>query len=212
MQRNGGGGVKFFVASSSKDRILEETISIIEARGETSVKVHEIAERCALSTTMIYHHFGSRKGLVLAAQAERYRRTMQGFEEPLARRVMQLSSREEFSQFVSELWMKFLRDPRYQRQRRTRTFLIGASEGQPEARSSYLAQSFSQIENVTAVLEFALERGWIRPEILPRGMAELLLTMLNGRVILEFEETPNIRDDLDAMSLATVLWALFPDE
>ena len=41
-------------------KILREAKAIIDERGEAALRVTEIAERCGVSTSVLYHHYRDR--------------------------------------------------------------------------------------------------------------------------------------------------------
>ena len=58
-------------------RMIEEAIATIEQDGEAAIRVRDICEACSAHEPALYLRFGSRAGLIVAAQAERYRRSIE---------------------------------------------------------------------------------------------------------------------------------------
>jgi AcrR family transcriptional regulator len=58
--------------SSVKQRLLELAIETINELGEPGIRVSELAEAVGVGLPTLYHHFGSREGLIEHAQAERF--------------------------------------------------------------------------------------------------------------------------------------------
>ena len=197
------------MAHPTRERILNATIDVIEDSGAARVRVHQIAATCDITATTIYRHFGDRRGLVNAAQAERYRRVMGGFGSEFVERATTLSSGEEFRDFVATAWRWFLENPDFKRQRRLRAFLIGSSEGLDDLRAAFFAVPFPDLDNIITVLTHAKEQGWIRSSIDPYGVAFLLVTMLNGRAAVEFEKTGVNLERLNDASVDAILRTLF---
>jgi AcrR family transcriptional regulator len=112
----------------TRNRIIRATIDVIVREGAAGVRVHEIAATCDITATTIYRYFGDRRGLVNAAQAERYRPVLGGFGTEFVERVVALRSQEEFRNFIATVWRWFLENPEFKMQRRQRAFLIGSSE------------------------------------------------------------------------------------
>lgn len=55
-------------SSSSADRMLEATLELLDHGGPQAVTVAEVARRSGTSNGSLYHRFGDRTGLLLAAQ------------------------------------------------------------------------------------------------------------------------------------------------
>jgi len=197
------------MSTPTRERILNATIDVIETSGAARVRVHQIAASCDITATTIYRHFGDRRGLINAAQAERYRRVMGGFGPHFVEQVLAMSSREEFRDFVATVLRWFLENPDFKRQRRLRAFLIGSSEGLDDLRSAFFAIPFPELDNIITALTHAKAQGWIRPDLDPYGVAVLLVSMLNGRAALEFEEAGVDLERLNDASVDALLRTFF---
>jgi hypothetical protein len=57
--------------ATSRHRILEAAITVIETCGEAGLRVDEIAEMAGVTQPSIYHVLAHRDGLISAAQADR---------------------------------------------------------------------------------------------------------------------------------------------
>ena len=200
------------MATSTRDRILDATIDVIVASGAARVRVHHIAASCGITATTIYRHFGDRRGLINAAQAERDRRVSGGFGPQFVERALALQSKEEFRTFVATVWRWFLENPDFKEQRRLRAFLIGSSEGLDDLRAAFFSVPFPELDNIITVFTHAQERGWIRPSLDVYGVSILLVSMLNGRAALEFEEAKVDLERLNEASVDALLRTLFNDE
>ncbi len=69
----------------SETRFLDAAIAMFDEGGEAALRIDELAKQVGVAKTSLYHHFGDREGLIVAAQAERYRRSILiGIDETLA--------------------------------------------------------------------------------------------------------------------------------
>ena len=59
-------------STNSRGLILALAIKAIDTGGEASIRVKQIADEAGTSVTSIYHFFGSREGLIEAAQIARF--------------------------------------------------------------------------------------------------------------------------------------------
>lgn len=62
--------------TDTRERLLEAAIAMISDGGEQALRIDRIAETVGVTKPSIYHFFGDREGLVVAALAEMYRRTL----------------------------------------------------------------------------------------------------------------------------------------
>lgn len=54
------------------DRIVDATVAAIEVGGEPGLRVNDIARDSEVSVATLYHYFGDREGLVVAARQKQY--------------------------------------------------------------------------------------------------------------------------------------------
>lgn len=54
--------------SSTADAIVREAKQLIDARGEASLRITELAERCGVAPSVLYHHFRDREGIIAAVR------------------------------------------------------------------------------------------------------------------------------------------------
>jgi AcrR family transcriptional regulator len=138
-------------------KILDEAIRIIEANGEAGLRVHDIEVAVDVTPPSIYHFFGSREGLVSAAQAERLVRSFAEFNAVSDSILSGVSSRAELREAVRKI-LTMIYDPSRSVPRQQRLFALGSAEGRPElaailgeAAQSFLRQlaaSFQVFKNI----------------------------------------------------------------
>ncbi|MSZ07104.1 MAG: TetR family transcriptional regulator, partial [Actinobacteria bacterium] len=60
--------------NDTRERLLKATAAVIDKGGESAVRIRDITKACTITAPSIYHFFGSREGLIDAAQAYRFSR------------------------------------------------------------------------------------------------------------------------------------------
>ena len=77
-------------------KVLDVACQIIEHRGEHALKIAEIREQTGVTIGSIYHHFGNRDGLVVAAYARIYRELALTDVEEMTRAVAGVKNKKDF--------------------------------------------------------------------------------------------------------------------
>jgi AcrR family transcriptional regulator len=88
-------GVERTTGAEAVAKILERAIEVIAEGGETAIRTNTIAYDCGTTPPVLYRAYGSREGLVVAAQAERYRRTMEYIASDLSRSFVSAESPDD---------------------------------------------------------------------------------------------------------------------
>jgi len=158
----------------------------IEQGGEVAVRVADIAKDAETAITSIYHYFGSRDGLVEAAQIERIVRSYREGTEEFRRGFEQCRSRAEFRAFVLGAVRGYGAVDRAS-MRLARAHAVGAAFGRPRL-AKRVGEFLDRIDADRAtVLAEAQRRGWMRDDIDPLAASQWFATLVFGRVLGDLE-------------------------
>jgi AcrR family transcriptional regulator len=167
----------------TREKILEAAIAIIEAEGEVGVRVDQVVEAAGFTKPVLYHHFSDREDLVIAAQAERYRRS---FDDALvALGVFQGATRPDvFLDRVTTALGDFT-SPEGRRRRRMRAEILGASVGRPRLHEAITEANRQFVASFGDFLMRARKAGLISPRRDPRDVAAWWLSVVAGRYVID---------------------------
>ena len=84
----------------TRERVLGVVVEQLEEGGETAVRVDAVRDRSGVSIGSIYHHFGDRDGLIVAAQLYRFARYAEAEIGALSEIIERASSVEEFRRSI----------------------------------------------------------------------------------------------------------------
>ncbi len=195
----------------TEQKILDETIRIIETNGETNVRVHDIEVAVGITAPSIYHFFGNREGLVAEAQAERLLRSFQELDRFLDLAVASVKSRDDTRAALRQL-LKMIFDPSRAQARQHRLAAIGSAEGRPELalRIAEMCQYFFSDE--ASRLKPLQENGWVDPDLDLEAFFYWLSGLILGRVYIEIGWEPGPYPEWDEISQRAVEFILLgPD-
>ena len=195
----------------TEQKILDEAIRIIENSGEASLRVHDIETAVDITAPSIYHFFGSREGLVSAAQAERILRSFAEFDlisDPILANV---SSKEELREAIRELSVLIF-DPSRATARLRRIYALGSTEGRPELAATIGEASRTYLRTMAESFRPFQEKGWVRPDLDLDAFGQWLAGQILGRVYIEIGAEPTTHPAWDTISADAVEFILFgPD-
>jgi AcrR family transcriptional regulator len=174
--------------SEAPGRILEAAIAVIEDGGEVAIRVHDIAASCGVTGPILYRAFGSREGLIVAAQAERYRRCTGHDINALAEAIDGAATVAELRTALdAELRTAFEADRG--RDRRVRANIVGSCITRPDLAAAIVDIDRSLAERAAAAWERAQRRGIVRTDIDPSVLASWWMAHLDSRVRIELAPT-----------------------
>ncbi len=169
---------------TTRERLVAAAIDFLEQGGEAAVRVDEVAAAAGVKRPSIYHYFGDREGLIIAAQAERYSRTLlEGIEEQ-TKAVILCKTRGDFFSLLRS-WINNNSDKSGVRRRRIRVEVLGASTTRPELRSLLAEREKAAMKRIAAVLAMAQDKGWIDYRLDFETSAIWWIGVMNGRYLVE---------------------------
>jgi AcrR family transcriptional regulator len=171
----------------------------MEETGEASIRVARILEASKSSYGSIYHHFGSREGLVQAALVERYVTTLSAGLEILAEEIEQATTEDDVvALLVREVHRYGTTELAENRRRRINA--LGAAMYRPEVLAEIAVHQSAHYDNVADALAVLQDRGLISADVNLRAFSSWFLGLVLSRFFAELD-TPR---DLEAWSTQTV--------
>ena len=87
--------------ASTRQLLLDTAVRHLEALGWEGTQIPAIADEVHVARSSVYHFFGSREGLLAAATAERYRRSLLAENTTPVDDAAECSSEQEFLEFLT---------------------------------------------------------------------------------------------------------------
>lgn len=175
----------------TREAILEEAIRAIEEGGEASVRVAVVAANVGVAITAIYHHYGSRDGLVESALAERYRRSIQSLDPRTKAFLESVASREEFEAGLAAI-MAEIASPDRHSARMARVQVVAGAAGRPGLLEKLREMQLVAVREQVELYRIAQDRGFVAKDLDLKAFASLLTGMVFGRVLQDI-----VADEVD---------------
>ena len=174
--------------TSSKDTILALAIGEIDKGGEASLRVKRIADDADTAVTSIYHFFGSREGLVEAAQIARFEAGYDEGRAQLFEAARTVQTREEFARLVDAL-LRDVFSPRHHHNRIRRINVVGSAFARPQLLAAINRVQRRWLQELIDALGIAQQRGIISADADIASAATWHLLTMNGFAAIEGDST-----------------------
>jgi TetR/AcrR family transcriptional regulator, regulator of cefoperazone and chloramphenicol sensitivity len=181
--------------ADGRARILEAAVQQLEEHGEGSLRLAAIAEQAGVALALITHHFGSRDGLVAAAQQVRLAGAVAADVEAINAISARVDSTRELRERIAAVTTALVTTTRA-RTRLSRIAALASAHGRPDARAALGDTVKRLIDSLTDVIERAQEQGFIRPDVDPRALASFVQAYALGLVVADLDPD---RPDPDAL-------------
>jgi AcrR family transcriptional regulator len=196
--------------SSIRQQILSLAIAAIDKGGEAAIRVNDIAAEAGVTVPTLYRHFGSRDGLVEAAQTQRFRETQ--FVDPsvFAASLAKCKSQDDLRKALrKELLTHFDKDRWALRQ--VRLNALGAGYARPALSASLALAQKQGAMGITEMLLPFQKKGWIRKDIDLQATVYWFMGQILGRVLIEMGDNPVSQKKWNDVSLEGIMAVMFGD-
>ena len=171
---------------STRDRLIEAAIAILETEGEVGIRVERVAEAAGFTKPVLYHHFTDREGIITAAQAERFRRSIATGYDATAEMIAGATTPEEFLAGMRQLFAAWS-GPDGQERRRFRIEVLGSAVSRPELMKSVVMASRALADQIEMPLRLAEARGQLRPGVPIRDFGHWWIGLMLSRFVFEID-------------------------
>jgi AcrR family transcriptional regulator len=172
-------------STSTRQLLLDTAVRHLEALGWEGTQIPAIVDEVHVARSSVYHFFGSREGLLAAATAERYRRSLLAENTTPVDDAAECSSEQEFLEFITGQLIRVATDPVTAEKRRARV-VMGAEALEHEELSAEVAVAQQALVDAMAdIVRQAQELGIANPEVDATSYASWLHGMTLGRTLTE---------------------------
>lgn len=195
------------MAEDNRAKILDLAVAAIDAGGEAALRVNQVVADAGVTPPVLYYHFGSRDGLVVAAQIERYTRQTRSDIAAIGRAVAGCTTAEELRTVLVTTWKRSLAERAESRWRRIS--VVGSAYARPDLEAAVARAQDGIVAELVEILEPCRARGWLRDGIdLPSTVA-WHHDVLIGRLFIEHGQTQADPGEWDRLTIDALERAFF---
>jgi len=194
--------------ADGRERLLRATVRHLETRSAAELRVTAIAKEAEVAIGLIRHHFGSRDGMVVAAQQRRLEGATR--EDIAAIRPLIAAADVEAIWAGIELLTRATVDRARADVRLSRFAAVATAHGRPELRRA-IGETFGDLlDELTAVIDQARERGLIATDLTPRAVATFIQAYALGLLVHDLDPDPVDDEEVIAVIMTAIRAFLVP--
>jgi AcrR family transcriptional regulator len=196
--------------AATMERALAVVSAILDEGGEASLRLADISKRSGVSIGSLYHHFGSREGLIKAARERQFIQSLPHDADIVAELLATSTSAEEILEgFEALVRVTQSKDRAPNRLRRVE--LLGAAAARPELLETISATQTVVLDVGESLATMIQERGWLRKGVEPRSLALFVQAVTLGRVLGDLDQR-GVDEDAWVTLLTYCLRAVFVED
>lgn len=170
--------------------VLDEVGQRLLDLDESLIRIPDICEATGVNYGSVYHHFGSREGVIDAAYHAMFTQLAEGDLDTLRHVSETAGTFDDYIAGLSTLVGHFSSGPDQSRRRAMRVRIVAASLTRPELRTLIGATQARLTEELMRIVRYGQDRGWLRSDVTTRSIAVVLQALVVGRVIDDISTEP----------------------
>jgi AcrR family transcriptional regulator len=171
---------------TTRNRLLEAAISVIETQGEGAIRVDQVAELAGFTKPVLYTYFKNREEVIVTAQGERYIRALELGRSDVEDAVRKCSNANEFF-LVMKKWVSSFSGSDGELRRRFRIEVLGSAISRESLQEKLREANRRQAQDLGALLAIAQERQWLTLDVEPQDLAMWWTGLVLSRYVVEMD-------------------------
>ena len=163
---------------STKQKLLDAAIRMINDKGEAGLRIDDLLNEVDVKAPTLYHHFGSREGLIVEAQAERFLRSIRVGTAEIIDAFNNSTKIQDLKKAV-RLAVSYRGDESRIQYRLQRLNALGAAYARPDLAVRIVEAHEAQVREVADAMRPFQAKGLIRSDI----DIEMVIAWYNGALI-----------------------------
>lgn len=164
-RRKRGPTAKTGGSPTTAEAILAAAVEAIDNFGVDGFRVETVLDRAYASPSSMYHHFGGRDQLVIAAQRVRYSRTVLAEDRANLAMGYQATTSDEFLEYLAGQLRRVVTDPANAVVRRERFAVVATGSTRPDLAASIGGLQDQMFAVIGELFEWAKQREFINAEL-----------------------------------------------
>ena len=175
------------------EKLLEVTISELDRVGLAEIDIDSLLRKSKISKGSLYHHFGSKNGLLAAAEAQQFMKYLKREGETFRKLIEDCATKQKFVDLVAGV-MKITRLESNLDFRKKRVRAIAMSFNDENLAQVLKNAQIEVTEYLAGSFQIAKDRGWVKPDTDLMALSYWIQGVFIGHVMLDITEQTEHED------------------
>ena len=175
------------------EKLLEVTISELDRVGLAEIDLDSLLRKSKISKGSLYHHFGSKNGLLAAAEAQQFMKYLKREGETFRELIEDCKSKQKFIDLVAAV-MKITRLEANIDFRKKRVRAIAMSFNDETLAQVLKNAQIEVTEYLAGSFQIAKDRGWVKPDTDLMALSYWIQGVFIGHIMLDITEQTEHED------------------
>ena len=175
------------------EKLLEVTINELDRVGLAEIDVESLLNKSKISKGSLYHHFGSKNGLLAAAEAKQFMRHLKREVETFRKLIADCTTKQQFVELVAAV-MRVTRLESNLDFRKKRVRAIAMSFNDEKLAQVLKNAQIEVTDYLAGSFQLAKDRGWVKPDTDLTALAYWIQGVFIGHIMLDISEQTELEE------------------
>ena len=175
------------------EKLIEVTISELDRVGLAEIDIDSLLRKSKISKGSLYHHFGSKNGLLAAAEAQQFMKYLKREGETFRKLIEGCTTKQKFVDLVAAV-MKITRLESNLDFRKKRVRAIAMSFNDEILAQVLKNAQIEVTEYLAGSFQIAKDRGWVKPDTDLMALSYWIQGVFIGHIMLDITERTEHED------------------
>jgi AcrR family transcriptional regulator len=170
--------------------VLDEVCAQLMNTDESLIRIPEVCKATGVNYGSVYHHFGSREGVIDAAYNMLFSKLAEEDIQLLREANDTATTLDEYISALAPLVERFSSGPDRIKRRAIRVRIVAASITRPDLQVLIGLTQSRLTDELVRLVEYGQARGWLRRDVSARSMAVAVQVLIFGRILDDISLNP----------------------
>ncbi|MDE3065383.1 MAG: TetR/AcrR family transcriptional regulator [Acidobacteriota bacterium] len=190
--------------------VLDAVAERLREYDESRLRIPEICSATGINYGSVYHHFGSREGVIDAAYEMMFSEIIERDISVIREAVVAATSFGDFLAATQRILGTIATGEERRLNRAMRLRIVSASTTRPQLRDLISGSQTRLTAELTRVVELGQARGWIRADVAAHSVAVVLQAVVFGRNLDDLSSDPMPESEWTAFTFQLFALLLTP--
>ena len=194
---------------STRQRLIDLALIELDKNGLSGFDLDDLLAKSKISKGSLYHHFGSKNGLITAAEVHLLLATYEQGNRLLRLLVENTKNADEFASHM-ELMVRTATNDESQESRRRRLRAIALAQNNPTLAEKIRINQIEGSNYLAETMQIAVDKGWLRPDINVRAFSYWQQGMFFGHKLLDISGDDDLKEPWNEIAIIALRAFLQP--
>ena len=194
---------------STRQRLIDLALIELDTKGPSGFDLDGLLAKAKISKGSLYHHFGSKNGLIVAAEMHR---VLANYDQGNRLLRLLIENTKNINEFAShmDLMVRTATNEESEMNRRRRIRAIATAHHSPELAKEVKKSQVEGTNYMAETMQIAVNNGWLRPDINVRAFSYWQQGMFFGHKLLNITDEDDLNDPWNEIALIALKAFLQP--